>query len=106
MQCVDVAGSQRRARGVLQAEQDHDAAAGAFGGLGSPAVRGGVTIRLRFFAELIEARVAIPGLFRPLGVHLLEIAENGFHRGMETVEIEAIKAGSLIVRRERVVAGA
>jgi hypothetical protein len=52
---------------------------------------------------LIEARVALLGALRRLWVHLLEISQNGPHRGAETIQIEAVKAGPVSVGCKRVI---
>src|SRR6202030_2372133 len=43
--------------------------------------------------EMVEAGVPSAGALRSIGVDPLEILDHGFHRGMQAVEIEAVKAG-------------
>src|ERR1700730_7585762 len=51
------------------------------------------TIDLRVRAEMVEAGVTSAGSLRRIGVDALEILDDRFHRGMQAVKIEPVKAG-------------
>src|ERR1700730_7011553 len=51
------------------------------------------TIDLRVRAEMVEAGVTSACSLRRIGLDALEILDDRFHRGMQAVKIEPVKAG-------------
>src|SRR6266568_9473876 len=62
-----------------------------FTGLAQAKTRG-VAIGLNVFPELFETSITIAGPLPGFAIHFVEIVEHGARRGMEAVQIHAVKA--------------